>query len=38
MPMHQDATQKIDIEALDQFCRLFEFEVVDMLEFTDEQA
>lgn len=36
--MYKETAQKIDIEALDKLCRLFECEVADMLEFTDEQA
>lgn len=34
--MYKETAQKIDIEALDKLCRLFECEVADMLEFTDE--
>lgn len=36
--MYKETAQRIDIEALDKLCRLFECEVADMLEFTDEQA
>lgn len=36
--MYKETAQKIDIEALDKLCRLFECEVADMLEFTDEQG
>ncbi|OJS98778.1 helix-turn-helix domain-containing protein [Marinobacter nauticus] len=36
--MYRETAQRIDIEALDKLCRLFECEVADMLEFTDEQA
>jgi putative transcriptional regulator len=36
--MYKETAQKIDIEALDKLCRLFECEVADMLEFMDEQA
>jgi len=36
--MYKETAQKIDIEALDKLCRLFECEVSDMLEFTDEQG
>lgn len=34
--LYKETAQKIDIEALDKLCRLFECEVADMLEFTDE--
>lgn len=34
--MYKETAQKIDIEALDKLCHLFECEVADMLEFTDE--
>lgn len=34
--MYKETAQKIDIEALDKLCRLFECGVADMLEFTDE--
>lgn len=36
--MYKETAQKIDIEALDKLCYLFECEVADMLEFTDEQG
>ena len=36
--MYKETAQRIDIEALDKLCRLFECEVADMLEFTEEQA
>lgn len=36
--MYKETAQKIDIVALDKLCRLFECEVTDILEFTDEQA
>jgi putative transcriptional regulator len=36
--MYKETAQKIDIEALDKLCRLFECEVADMLEFADEQG
>ncbi|MEC8858934.1 MAG: helix-turn-helix transcriptional regulator [Pseudomonadota bacterium] len=36
--MYRETAQRIDIDALDKLCRLFECEVADMLEFTDEQA
>ena len=36
--MYKETAQRIDIKALDKLCRLFECEVADMLEFTDEQA
>ncbi|CDG86792.1 helix-turn-helix domain-containing protein [Xenorhabdus bovienii] len=36
--MYKESAQKIDIEALDKLCRLFECEVADMLEFTDVQG
>ncbi len=36
--MYKETAQKIDIEALDKLCRLFECEVADMLEFLDEQG
>jgi len=36
--MYRETAQRIDIEALDKLCRLFECDVADMLEFTDEQA
>lgn len=36
--MYKETAQRIDIEALDKLCRLFECEVADILEFTDEQA
>ena len=36
--MYKETAQRIDIDALDKLCRLFECEVADMLEFTDEQA
>ncbi|WP_226888956.1 MULTISPECIES: helix-turn-helix domain-containing protein [Pectobacterium] len=36
--MYKEMAQKIDIEALDKLCRLFECEVADTLEFTDEQG
>ena len=36
--MYKETAQKIDIEALDKLCRLFECEVAEILEFTDEQA
>lgn len=36
--MYKETAQKIDIDALDKLCCLFECEVADMLEFTDEQA
>ena len=36
--MYKETAQKIDIEALDKLCRLFECEVADLLEFTDEQV
>lgn len=34
--LYKETAQKIDVEALDKLCRLFECEVADMLEFTDE--
>lgn len=34
--MYKATAQKIDIEALDKLCHLFECEVADMLKFTDE--
>ena len=36
--MYKETAQRIDIEALDKLCRLFECEVADILEFTDEQS
>ena len=36
--LHKGTAQRIDIEALDSLCRLFECEVADILEFTDEQS
>ena len=36
--MYRETAQKIDIEALDKLCQLFECEVADMLEFKDEQT
>lgn len=35
--MYKETAQKIDIEALDKLCRLFQCEIADMLEFTDAQ-
>jgi putative transcriptional regulator len=34
--MYKEIGQKIDIEALDRLCLLFECEVADMLEFIEE--
>lgn len=36
--MYKETAQKIDIEALDKLCRLFECEVTGMLEFMDEHG
>lgn len=33
--MYKETAQKIDIDALDKLCRLFECQVADMLEFTE---
>ncbi|MCP9269973.1 helix-turn-helix transcriptional regulator [Xenorhabdus sp. XENO-1] len=33
--MYKESAQKINIEALDKLCRLFECEVADTLEYTD---
>lgn len=35
--MYRETAQKIDIDALDKLCRLFQCDVADMLEFTDDQ-
>ncbi|ABC31714.1 predicted transcriptional regulator [Hahella chejuensis KCTC 2396] len=34
--MYKETAQKIDIEALDKLCQLFECNIADMLEFTNE--
>ena len=34
--MYKETAQKIDIEALDKLCRLFQCDISDMLELTDE--
>lgn len=34
--MYRETAQKIDIEALDKLCQLFECEVADMLEVIDQ--
>ncbi|AXY33851.1 helix-turn-helix domain-containing protein [Yersinia pseudotuberculosis] len=34
--MYKETAQKIDIEALDKLCSLFECEVADILEFTNQ--
>ncbi|WP_405081200.1 helix-turn-helix domain-containing protein [Pectobacterium versatile] len=34
--MYKETAQKIDIEALDKLCRLFECEVADILEFANQ--
>jgi len=34
--MYKETAQKIDIEALDKLCKLFECEVADILEFTNQ--
>jgi len=36
--MYKETAQKIDLQALDKLCRLFECEVADILEFMDEQG
>lgn len=36
--MYKETAQKIDVEALDKLCRLFECAVADMLEFTDAEG
>lgn len=33
--MYKETAQKIDVEALDKLCRLFQCEIADLLEFTD---
>ncbi|MCC3721399.1 helix-turn-helix transcriptional regulator [Rouxiella badensis] len=33
--MYKETAQKIDMDALDKLCRLFECQVADMLEFTE---
>ncbi|HEJ9067376.1 TPA: helix-turn-helix transcriptional regulator [Serratia marcescens] len=35
--MYKETAQKIDIEALEKLCRLFECEVSGMLEIVDDQ-
>ncbi len=34
--MYKETAQKIDVEALDKLCRLFECEVADILEFVNQ--
>ncbi|WP_394672853.1 helix-turn-helix domain-containing protein [Limnobacter sp.] len=36
--MYKETAQKIDVEALDKLCRLFECAVADILEFTDAEG
>lgn len=35
--MYRETAQRIELEALDKLCRLFDCDVADMLEFTHEQ-
>ncbi|MCP9269346.1 helix-turn-helix transcriptional regulator [Xenorhabdus sp. SF857] len=34
--MYKETAQKIDVEALDKLCQLFECEVAEILEFTNK--
>lgn len=34
--MYKETAQKIDIDALDKLCKLFDCKVAEILEFTDE--
>ena len=34
--MYKETAQKIDVVALEKLCQVFECEVADLLEFTDE--
>lgn len=36
--MYRETAQRVDLEALDKLCRLFECGIADLLEFSNEQG